>query len=150
MAKPTGKAKRVIEQPIAYVIKDKAFGELEIKNSPNAWWLDKIKVEALLNVCKIDATVEECCYHTGISLAQYKYFIEQHPYFSAIKAQLNQYPFLKARKKIVEGIDESFENAMEYMKRKKKLEFSERQEIDNPAQTEAIKSLESIIKEIRK
>ena len=150
MAKPTGKAKRVIEQPIAYTIKDKAFGELEIKNSPNAWWLDKTKVEALLNVCKLDATVEECCYHTGITVRQYQYFNELHPDFCHIKAQLNQYPFLKARKKIVEGIDEKFENAMEYMKRKKKLEFSERQEIENPAQTEAIKSLESIIKEIRK
>lgn len=145
-----GKAKRVIDKPIAYTIEDKVYGKFEVKNSPNAWWLEKGKVELLFGACKIDASVEECCAYAGITYNQYQYFYEQHPQFSIVKSLLNQMPFLKARNKIVKDIDESFQNAMDYMKRKRKQEFSERQEIDNPNQTEAIKSLEKIIKEIRK
>ena len=122
-----GKAKRVIENPIAYVIKDKAFGEFEVKNSANAWWLDKTKVEELINVCKLDASMLECCYQTGISPAQYDYFCKIHPQFSDIKLRLNNYPILKARKTTVDNLD-SITNAQWFLERKRKGEFSLRHE----------------------
>jgi hypothetical protein len=37
-------------------------------------------------------------------------------------------PILKARRKVVDGIGESFDNAMSYLKKKRKDEFSERSE----------------------
>lgn len=123
-----GKAKRVIEQPIAYTITDKVFGEFEIKNSANAWWLDKGKVEALFNVCKIDASVEEMCFHAGITVHQYNNFRETHTKFSDIKAILNKYPDIKARQTVVKALDNP-QHAFEYLKRKRKLEFSERSEL---------------------
>lgn len=123
-----GKAKRVIENPIAYTIKDKVFGEFEVKNSANAWWLEKGKVEALFNVCKIDASVEEMCYHAGITVHQYNHFREIHDKFSDIKAILNKYPDIKARQTVVKALDNP-QHAFEYLKRKRKQEFSERQEM---------------------
>jgi len=140
----------VIENPIAYTITDKIFEKLEVKNSANAWWLEKTKVEALIQVFKFDGTQEEACSYAGITQRQYDYFIEQHPQFCEIIGACREIPNLKARKTAVSKIEESYQNAMDYLKRKKKKEFGDRMEVDNPAQVEAIKSLENIIKEIRK
>lgn len=125
-----GKSKKVEKNPIAYVIKDNAFGEFQILNSENAWWLIREKVELFIAACKFDATLEECCAYTGISMAQYRYFSEQHPYFSQVKAACNELPNLKARERVVKGLNESFNNAFTYLERKKKKEFSPRFETD--------------------
>ena len=117
-----GKAKRVIENPIAYIIKDKVFGEFEVKNSANAWWIEKGKVEALFNVCKIDASVEEMCYHAGITVHQYNHFRETHEKFSDIKDILNKYPDIKARQTVVKSLDNP-DHAFKYLEKKRKKEF---------------------------
>lgn len=134
MAKPgmkKGGAKRVQENPIAYVIQDKVFGELKIKNSANAWFLERAKVELLIAACKFDASVEECCAYAGISIDQYKYFMEKHPDFSTVKALCNKLPDLKARKTIVDDLDDP-ETAKWYLPRKRKGEFGERKEVTGP------------------
>jgi len=124
-----GVSKKLIENPIAYTIEDKVFGKLDVLNTENAWWKERAKVENLIAVCKIDASVEECCSYAGISNDQYKYFYEKHPYFSTIKELCNQLPNIKARQTAVTKLGESYQNAMDYLKRKKKLEFGDSADI---------------------
>lgn len=125
-----GQSKKVLEQPIAYIIKDPAFQDFSVLNSPNAWWTIREKVELFIVACKLDATVEECCAYAGISQAQYRYFYEQHPDFSQVKAACNELMNLTARNRLATGITESFDNALRYLERKKKKEFSTRTETD--------------------
>ena len=128
----TGQKKEVWEQPIAFVIKDNIFGEFEVKNSANAWWISPEKMNSLITVFKMDGTVEEACSCAGISKKQYGYFIELHPNFRNVIEICREIPILKARKRVFDGLDESYGNAMDYLKRKRKKEFSERQEISGP------------------
>lgn len=112
-----------IANPIAYELEDKMFGNLVVKNSANAWWIDRVKVVNLISVFKYSATDEEACVYVGISVDQLKYFIELHPEFSAIKAQLKEYPNLKARRTVVDALGEA-DNAKWWLERKRKKEFS--------------------------
>lgn len=122
-----GQSQKVLDKPVAYTITDKAFGELEVKNSPNAWWVDREKVHNLISVFKLDGTIEEACSYAGITKGQYEYFVEQHPNFLGGIALLRPLPTLKARMKVVNSLDESYQNAMDYLKRKKHDEFGDKQ-----------------------
>lgn len=112
------------KEEFAYVIEDKVFGELKIKNSANAWWLNRVKLENLISVYKMGGTNEEACAYAGISVDQYKYFKEIHPEFSAIKDQCKQLPTLRARKTVVNSLDSDKDMAFKYLERKKPNEFS--------------------------
>lgn len=117
------------KEEFAYTITDKYFPDFKVLNTANAWWLDGGKVRDLIAAFKIDATIQEACVYAGITIDQYKYFTGLHPDFSIVKTQCKQLPFLKARKKINDDMDLSYSNAMDYMSRKKRDEFSQRQEI---------------------
>lgn len=108
--------------PIAYVIKDKVFGDLAIKNSANAWWLDEIKVRDLIKACKLDATIEECLSFAGITQVQYDYFLKLHPDFSRVKTLCKELISIQARIAIANAIH-SPDIAKWYLERKKKNEF---------------------------
>ena len=125
-----GKSRKLIANPILYTIEDKLFGKLEVLNTENAWWGERAKVENLIAICKVDASVAECCSYAGITNDQYKYFYEKHPYFSTIKELCNELPNIKARNTVVAKIGESYANAMDYLKRKKKDEFGDEQKHD--------------------
>lgn len=120
--KSMGKSLAVIANPIAYVIKDKVFGELQIKNSANAWWLDEIKVRDLIKACKLDATIEECLSYAGITQVQYDYFLKLHPDFSRVKTLCKELISVQARITIANTINNP-EIAKWYLERKKKNEF---------------------------
>lgn len=124
--KPTRASYNKKKEPkVEYVIKDKHFGDLKILHTANAWWIDRGKVDALISAFKIDAQVKEAIVYAGITLDQYKYFCEKHPDFYTIKQAIKQLPVLKARKRIVQGLDESYGNAMDYLKRKRRKEFGD-------------------------
>jgi hypothetical protein len=125
-------SKDVIENPIAYEIKDKNFGVFKVKNSANAWWLGQGKVEALIEAFKMDCTVEEACAFAGISADQYRYFREQHPNFSRVKDACKQLIFLRARQCIYRHVDKDYDSAIDFMERKKKSEYSKRTEHSGP------------------
>lgn len=130
MCKEAKKEKRQTgkESKFAYKIKDKSFADLEILNTANAWWLDKTKVVSVINAYKIDATDEEACAFAGISLRQLQYFKELHKNFCDVKAACKELPVLKARQTLVKDLD-SPDSAKWYLERKKKKEFSTRQEM---------------------
>ncbi|MDO8589973.1 MAG: hypothetical protein Q7R69_01750 [bacterium] len=107
----------------AYTIKDRAFGILRVENSANAWYRDQGKVLRLITAFKYDATIKEACFSAGISIDQYKYFVEKHPEFSHIIEALRQMPVLRARKTIVDRLETDPKVAMWYLARKRREEF---------------------------
>lgn len=84
-------------------------------------------VNKLEEVFAIGGTDEEACFYANISRQTLYDYQSKHPEYIDRKEQLKQKPFLKARQTIVKSL-ETPQYAFEYMKRKKKDEFSERQE----------------------
>ena len=72
----------------------------------------------------LDCDVDEMCALANISRDTYYRWIKENPKLSDRLDKLRQEPFLKARRTIVEGLS-SYNNAMDYMKRKKKKEFGD-------------------------
>jgi predicted DNA-binding protein YlxM (UPF0122 family) len=86
-------------------------------------------VKKLEEAFSIDCTVSEACFYAGITRqTYYNHVKEGSKLFDRFEA-LREKPVLMARQRVVKGINESYQNAMDYLKRKKKLEFSERQEL---------------------
>lgn len=70
---------------IAYTINDKYFTGFEVEKSANAWWMERGKVEALIQCFKQGYNVKQSCVYANISPDQYKYFLQKHPGFSTVK-----------------------------------------------------------------
>lgn len=73
----------------------------------------------------IDATVEEACSYAEIARETFYNYLEKNPKFSDRIADLRNRPILAARQRAVQGVKENYTNAMDYLKRKKKLEFGD-------------------------
>lgn len=73
----------------------------------------------------IDATVDEACFYADISRETYYRWIKENLILSDKFERLRNTPILKARQTVVNKIGESYSNAMDYLKRKKKLEFGD-------------------------
>lgn len=76
----------------------------------------------------LDCSMEEIAFFANIHRATLYRWIKDDKDLSDRITELRQSPFLKARKTIVDSLDKP-QYAIEYMKRKKKAEFSERQEM---------------------
>lgn len=84
------------ERTIAYTIKDPLFVEFSVYTSANAWWMDKPKVDKLIEAFKGGHTVKVACTYTGITRDQYLYFIQVHPDFKRVKGNCMDLPLLRA------------------------------------------------------
>ena len=87
--------------------------------------IDLEKVTKLEQAFAIDASVEEACSYAEVSRKVYYEYIKRHPEFGDRIAELRQKPVLKARQTAVQKLGESYQNAMDYLKRKRKLEFGD-------------------------
>lgn len=85
-------------------------------------------VNKLEEVFALDGTIEEACLFADISRQTYYNWIKDNKDMEERFDILRQSPFLKARRTIEKSLDNP-QYAFEYMKRKKKNEFSERQEM---------------------
>lgn len=94
-------------------------------------------VMKLEEVFSLDGTVEEACFYADISRNTYYEWIKDNPALGDRFQALRQRPFLKARQTIVKNLDTP-QYAFEYMKRKKKDEFSERNELTGKDGTDLI------------
>lgn len=96
----------------------------------------------------IDASVKEACYYADISTDTFYRWIKLYPKLSYKLERLREKPVLKARQTVVKSLDQP-DYAFKYLERKKKDEFSPRQELTgkdgNPIQT----SYEIKLNEIR-
>ncbi len=76
----------------------------------------------------IDASVEEACSYADISRDAFYDHLKKEPKFSDRIADLRNRPVLKARQTAVQKLSENYGNAMDYLSRKRKDEFSTRSE----------------------
>lgn len=116
------------KQLYAYIWSDPSLGELPILNSPNAWWLDAIKLQKLVDAYKFYATDDQACYYAGINMGQLRYFQELHPDFFSIKHAAKQDPTLRAKKTVVSSLEKNPEQAHWWLERLEKDTFSTRTE----------------------
>ena len=85
------------------------------------------KVKKLEEVFALDGTIEEACYYADISKPTYYEWLKKKPELSNRFEALRNRPVLKARGTVVKALDNPV-HAFEYLKRKRKSEFSERLE----------------------
>jgi len=90
---------------VAYTISDPIFGDFSPQVSANAWWMERNKLQNLVNAFKYDCTYEEACISAGILLHNLKYFLSIHPEFYTVIEACRQVPNLKARQRVVTQLD---------------------------------------------
>ena len=82
-------------------------------------------IRKIEEVAALDGTIEEMAFYADINPDTIYDWMKKDPKFSERIKQLRNRPVLKARKRAIEGVDESYQNAMDYLKRKRKAEFGE-------------------------
>ena len=90
----------------------------------------------------VDATVEEACFYANINPDTYYSWVKKNKKLSERFNALRNKPILLSRQTIVSKIPESYQNAMDYLKRKRRAEFGDSQDItsgNKPIQVNAIK-----------
>lgn len=89
-----------------------------------------VKIQKLEQAFALDATIKEACFYADISPQTYYNWIEAKPEllerFNALREKL----VLQARQTIADNIKEDSKTAQWYLERKRKDEFSGKQEID--------------------
>ena len=102
-------------------------------------------VKKLDEAFMMDCTVEEACLFADISKQTFYNWVNDNPKMKERFDALRHQPFLKARRTIMDSL-ESPQYAFEYMKRKKKDEFSERAELTGKEGKDLNPSTEEITK----
>lgn len=90
-------------------------------------------------VAALDGSVEEMAYYTGLSRQTiYNYLDEESDFFDKELAEnverLRARPILAARQRMVQGVKESYQNAADYLKRKRKSEFGDAMDVTSEGQ----------------
>lgn len=71
----------------------------------------------------------EACFYADIAMATLYTYQEKHPEFTERKAALKERPIFLARETLIKGIQRDPDLALKMLERKKKSEFSLRQEV---------------------
>jgi hypothetical protein len=82
-------------------------------------------IKKLEEVFSMDGSVPEACYYANISEPTYYAWIKENPALEEQFKRLKQRPILKARQIVMQRMSDSYQNAMDYLKRKKRLEFGD-------------------------
>lgn len=83
-----------------------------------------IKIKKLEEAFAFDCTVEEACLYAGISKETYQKLIKENPKLANRFETLRNYPILKARKAIIDAFEKNPKLALDYLERKRGIEFS--------------------------
>jgi hypothetical protein len=95
------------------------------------WWrLDPLKLTKLEQAFAIGCTDKEACGYAGITERQLYYYEKLNPEFVSRKAVLKDTLVLQARMTIAGTIKESYHNAMDFLKKKRKHEFGDNLNLD--------------------
>jgi len=100
--------------------------------------LDKLRQAYL-----IGANDKEAYGYAGISHETFYNYIEKHPEFREKITIWQNEPILKARKTIVDGLDDA-KNAQWYLERKRKKEFSTRSELEQTGKDPVAEILKAV------
>ena len=79
----------------------------------------------------------EACFSADISKDVLYNYQQEHPEFTERKERLKENPIYKARKAVVDKLPDDPELALKFLERKRKDEFSTRQEVRDPDATPA-------------
>jgi hypothetical protein len=85
---------------------------------------EKETLQKIEEAWEMGCTDEEACLHADISMTALYMYQSKHPKFLDRKKLLKQNPFLKARKAILNGLEDDHKFALDFMKSKKSDEFS--------------------------
>lgn len=91
---------------------------------------EKLVVQKLEQVWAVGGTDEEAAFYADISKAALSDYLKKHKEVSERKATLLNKPILKARMTVVASLEDP-KSAKWYLSRKRKKEFSTRQELDH-------------------
>ncbi len=91
--------------------------------------VDKEVLQKLEEAFLMDCTDLEACFLANISKSTLYNYQEEHPEFLERKEALKQNLFIKARRTFLQQMENSYGNSMDYMSRKKKDEFAQRNEL---------------------
>lgn len=83
-------------------------------------------IKRLEEAYEMDCSMDEVAFHARVSTPTLYNWKDRDPELFKRLDQLRQNPVFLARKTAVGRIKESYGNAMDYLKRKKKLEFAEK------------------------
>ena len=86
-------------------------------------------IKKLEEVFAIDGTIEEACFYADIRTQTYYNWIKEKPELKERFDELRNRPVLKARQEVMKGLN-CYANAMDYLKRKKALEFGDKKTVD--------------------
>jgi hypothetical protein len=115
-----------VKEKIAYEIKyGPDFPPFLVKNSANAWWLERHKIENLINAFKYDYPVKSACTLANITERQYKYFIELHPEFRDVKEYCESMLVIRAQKTLIDNLWRP-EIALKWLEKKKPEDWGKR------------------------
>ena len=99
-------------------------------------------VKKLEEAFSLDCSIGEACFYADISRQTYYSWINSFPEYQERFDKLRERPVLIARKTVVKSLDEDPDMAMRYLERKRKDEFSTKQEIGIHKDKEIEKALD--------
>jgi hypothetical protein len=94
----------------------------------------------------IDASVEEACSYADISRNCFYEWLKKNPEFNDRITDLRNRPVLKARQTVVQKLGESYQNGMDYLKRKKKLEFGDSIDVNANVKVSKLEEIQTATK----
>lgn len=96
-------------------------------------------IRKIEEVAALDGSVAEMAYYAGVHVDTVYNYLKENKEFSVRIKALRERPILLARQTAVKKITESYQNAMDYLKRKKRLEFGDH--VDMTSDGEKIQSV---------
>ena len=100
-----------------------AKGQIKMKKTPEV-------LSLIYEGASLDCTIKEICNLANISTDTYHRWVREDEVLSCEIKRLRDNPILKARKTVINGLNED-KNAQWYLERKRKKEFSTRTEVNS-------------------
>lgn len=107
---------------IAYTVPLSFGWDFGIKQSANAWWMDKDKIYKMFNAFRYLATISEACQEADITERQYKYFAQVHPEIKEVREKFTLIPSMEAKVTIIKAIHDGDVKAAKWWLLKKSPE----------------------------
>lgn len=148
----------LLSSTLSLQLSNKPMAEKKTKKKSNAGRptvMTPIVVSKLEQAFSLDSTVAEACFYAGISRESYYDFVNKYPEYTDRFEALRNRLVLKARETVAREIGKNYQNSMDYLTRKRKNEFSTRQELTGAEGTPLTPSLtdeekEKLLKLIKK
>jgi hypothetical protein len=109
----------------------KATNSKTVKKKDKRWKFNEVTIKKLEEAFAFDATIEEACFYADITVQTFYNWKKRNPELMERLEALRLSPVIQARKVVVDKLSDSYNNAMDYLKRKRKDEFSERMETES-------------------